>query len=353
MRPSTPLLLTAAIGLLTLAGCGAGPRHLAAAPKTPPPQIHRKVARAKRHPETPVVAPKPTVGNELGVVPILEYHLIGPTEGRWQRTPQGLYQDLTWLYDHGFALVTMQQYESGDMNLPAGKHPAVLTFDDGDSSQFLWNSAHVPSPNSAVGVLEAFQQAHPNFHVTATFFLNAHPFGIDSVAKMQWLVAHGFELGNHTYTHADINRLSPAGIEQEIGEEQAYIEQSVPGYVPVSFALPYGGLPVNAADRAAVLNGSYKGVSWHFLGVALVGANPAPSPYSTSFSISVPRIQVVDPSLVAQSTRNFILSGYEAEFLKDPSMLYTSDGNPNWITFPTAEASQLRETYSARANPLP
>lgn len=304
-------------------------------------------------PAVPAPALKPSSGNELGVVPILEYHLIGPVEGRWQRTPEGLWQDLLWLDQHGFALVTMRAYETGAMNLPKGKHPAVLTFDDGDASQFTWNAQHVPLPTSAVGVLEAFQKAHPDFPVTATFFLNAHPFGVDSVGKMRWLVAHGFELGNHTYTHADLGGLDPAGIEQEIGEEQAYIEQSVPGYVPVSFALPYGGLPQNPADRSAVLEGSYQGVSWHFLGVALVGAGPAASPYSQSFSVSIPRIQVVDPALVAQSTRYFILSGYEQQFLANPAMLYTSDGDPSWITFPKAEASQLDPSFAAQANPIP
>lgn len=303
--------------------------------------------------DRPPAAARPTTGNQLGVVPILEYHRIGTAEGRWQRTPQGLYADLTWLCDHGFQLVTMRQYESGDLQLPAGEHPAVLTFDDGDPSQFQWNQAHVPTPASAIGILEAFQAAHPGFHVTATFFLNDHPFGSDSVQKMQWLVAHGFELGNHTFTHADLNTLTPSGIEQEIGQEEAYIEQAVPGYVPVSFAFPYGGLPQNAKDRAAVLHGSYQGVSWDFLGAALVGANPAPSPYSTAFSVAIPRIQVVDPSLVAASTRNYILWGYEEDFLKDPSMLYTSDGNPVWITFPSALAAELSPAYALRANPVP
>ncbi|MDA8346315.1 MAG: polysaccharide deacetylase family protein [Thermaerobacter sp.] len=351
MKPSYPLMLTALFGLFALTGCGVVAPGLAAAPPTPVPKTHHSAAKQKPRTPSPVTVPRPTSGNELGVVPILEYHMIGPTEGRWQRTPQGLYQDLTWLYDHGFALVTMQQYESGDMNLPAGKHPAVLTFDDGDYSQFEWNSAHVPLPTSAVGVLEAFQKAHPDFPVTATFYLNNHPFGVDSVAKMQWLVAHGFELGNHTYTHADMSSLDASGIEKEIGEEQAYIEQSVPGYVPVSFALPYGGLPQDPTDRTAVLNGSYQGISWHFLGVALVGANPAPSPYSKTFSVSIPRIQVVDPSLVASSTRYYILSGYEAQFLQDPSMLYTSDGSPKWISFPQNLSAQLNPAYSSRANP--
>ncbi len=352
MKLAMPLALCILVGASAASGCGPSAPRRIAKESTLPAKTHRAPPRHTARDSTPPVAAKPASGNELGVVPILEYHTFGPTEGRWQRTPQGLYADLTWLYEHNFMLVTMGQYESGTMNIPAGKHPAVLTFDDGDSSQFEWNSAHIPLPNSAVGVLEAFQQAHPGFRVTATFFLNDHPFGADSVEKMQWLVAHGFELGNHTFTHADINTLNAAGIEREIGQEQAYIEQAVPGYVPVSFALPYGGLPRDPADRAAVLNGSYQGTTWHFLGVALVGAGPAPSPFSRAFSVSIPRIQVGDPALVAPSTRNFIFSGYAAQFAKNPSMLYTSDGSAHWISYPTAAASQLNPAYTARANPV-
>lgn len=342
LRPHRTVALS--VVLLLLTGCGAGV-HRATKALNPA----KKVAARK----SPAPAAQVTGANELGMIPVFEYHTIGASPGRWQTTPSMLTADLTWLYDHNFRLITMRDLESGRIDIPAGTHPAVLTFDDGSASQFQWNSQDIPLPTSSVGVLEAFQAAHPDWPVTATFYLNKYPFGADSAAKMRWLVAHGFELGNHTYDHADLNQLRAAGILKEVGEEQAYIEAVVPGYVPVSFALPYGALPQNAADRKAVLDGSYDGTTWHFIGVVLVGATPAPSPFSKAWGIEIPRVQEVDPSLVGASTFPFIMAGVEQAFTKNPSGFYTSDGNPARITFPAAEASQLNAEYAPKANPLP
>lgn len=330
--------------LLLLTACGSP----TAAKKAP---HHPKKVAAKTTP--PATIGRPKAGNELGEIPVFEYHTIGSTPGRWQTTPQMLTADLTWLYDHNFRLITMKDLETGNIDIPAGTHAAVLTFDDGSVSQFQWNAQHVPTPTSSVGVLEAFQTSHPKWPVTATFYLNKFPWGSDSTAKMQWMVAHGFELGNHTYDHANLNLLDPAGIEKEVGEEEAYIEQAVPGYVPVSFALPYGSLPANAADRQAVLQGTYEGTTWHFDGAVLVGANPSPSPFSKNWNIEVPRVQEVDPSLVSAGTLPFIMAGVEQRFETDPAAFYTSGGNPNYIPFPASEASLLNPAYSAKADPIP
>lgn len=346
-RRLAPFVL-ALIALLLGAGIYFQTRAHAAAPA-------KKPKGQTSHPKTPQPPPPavPVSGNELGIVPVLEYHRMGTTEGRWQRTPQGLLADLTWLYDHNFRPVTFLQYATGNINLPKGMHPVVLTFDDGDPSQFQWNQAHIPAPDSSVGVLWEFHQTHPDWALSGTFFVNADPFGSDSVAKLQWLVAHGFEIGNHTYTHANLNKLDVAGIEKEIGEEEAYIETAVPGYVPQTFALPFGGLATSPAERQATLTGSYQGTSWDFKGIALVGANPTPSPYSRNFNPDgIARIQVADPSTAPGSER-WLLVGWESYFTANPTLLYVSDGNPAYITYPSSWASQLNPGNSQRANPLP
>jgi len=260
--------------------------------------------------------------------------------------------DLAWLYNNHFWLVTMRDLETGNIDAPAGWHVAVLTFDDGAESQFLWNAQHVPTPTCSVGVLEAFQAAHPTWPVTATFYLNQSPWATDSVAKMQWLVAHGFELGNHTWDENNLGGLDAAQIEKVVGEEQAYIERAVPGYVPVSFALPYGIAPTNPQDRQALLDGTYQGTKWHFEGIALVGASVSASPFSRNWSIQIPRIQEVDPSLLPTGDLPYIMAGVEERFAKDPAAFYTSGGNPDYIPFPAADASLLSPAYAAKADPI-
>lgn len=266
--------------------------------------------------------------NTLGVVPVLEYHRIGTINLRWQITPSMLMQNLYWLYSHDFYLITFGQLTTGDIHIPFGMHPAVLTFDDGSPNQFQWNAKHQPLPTSAVGVLTEFHTLHPSWPVTATFFVNKYPFGQDSQAKLQWLVANGYEIGNHTYDHANLNVLNSQEINAEVGKEELFIATAVPGYRAISFALPYGGLPTNQQDRSALLSGSYGGVSWNFKGVALVGGNPSPSPLSKNFhptTFGVPRIQVAavqtDPS-----SASYLFAGWQQWMLNNQSKLYTSPG---------------------------
>ncbi|MCP2343723.1 polysaccharide deacetylase family protein [Actinomadura rupiterrae] len=75
-------------------------------------------------------------------------------------------------------------------------------------------------------------------HVRATFFLvgqnaKAHP---DLVRKE---LAAGHEVGNHSYTHADLTRLSSAGIKSEITKTQTAIRKAS-GFTPHLLRPPYG-----------------------------------------------------------------------------------------------------------------
>ena len=68
-----------------------------------------------------------------------------------------------------------------------------------------------------------------------------------------WLVA-GYELGNHTYSHADINAVGIAGFEKEIldGERQLRPLLAARGQVPRWFRHPYLRAGRTAGDKAAV-----------------------------------------------------------------------------------------------------
>ena len=68
-----------------------------------------------------------------------------------------------------------------------------------------------------------------------------------------WLDA-GYELGNHTYSHVDINAVGIAGFEKEIldGERQLRPLLAARGQVPRWFRHPYLRAGRTAADKAAV-----------------------------------------------------------------------------------------------------
>ena len=91
-------------------------------------------------------------------------------------------------------------------------------------------------------------------------FVNENKLEVDGRVDPQrlamlgdWLDA-GYELGNHTYAHADINEVGIAGFEKEIldGERQLRPLLAVRGQVPRWFRHPYLRAGRTAADKAAV-----------------------------------------------------------------------------------------------------
>ncbi len=279
---------------------------------------------------TPVAVPSMTLVGVDGAIPVLEYHGLGPTDGRWVRSPQGLASDLASLYAEGFRPVDLDQIEMHPIPVPAGAHPVVLTFDDGLPSEFTWSASHPgqPSQDSSVGILWHFHLTHPDWAFRATFFVNRRPFGTDSGAKLRWLVAHGAEIGNHTYDHANLGTLAPAQRLAEVGRLQAYLAQALPGYTVQSFAYPYGGGATLAPDTFAW--GTYQGVSWHFHYLAEVGASPLEAQPTASL-VDVPRIQVAAPGTCAPSTVRWIWYGWQHDWLPH-ARLYTVEATGQSVT---------------------
>jgi hypothetical protein len=108
--------------------------------------------------------------NELGRIPILMYHAFTEDESKldeWTVTPEIFRADLTWLWEHDFFVVSIRSMIHNELDVPPGKHPVVLTFDDASSGQFRLlkdaTGAFSPDPVTAVGVMEAFYAAHPDF----------------------------------------------------------------------------------------------------------------------------------------------------------------------------------------------
>lgn len=155
-----------------------------------------------------------TVGaNELGQVPIFSYHLINQEKSPLSRTPEDFRNDLQELYDRNYVLIGLGDYITGSIDIPAGKSPAVLTFDGGSPSQFqlLDNQGGelVPDPDCAVGILMDFSHKHPGFGHAATFFVNAEPFGQPEYRqeKLQMLDLWGFEIESQDFDLTRFKRI--------------------------------------------------------------------------------------------------------------------------------------------------
>jgi peptidoglycan/xylan/chitin deacetylase (PgdA/CDA1 family) len=272
--------------------------------------------------------------NEAGLVPVLMYHDITQNERYLGRSVAHFRHDLERLYAEGYRPVSVSEYISNRMDLPAGTSPVILTFDDSRKSQFKYRDDGSLDPNCAVAILNDFSEKHPGWRRRATFFLlprcSFRQTGSD-LQKLKLLTAWGYELGNHTVTHANLKQLSDSGVQREIGECTQAIHKLVPEAICDSLAYP-GGRPPR--DHALAAGGTYLGARYSNRTAFLAAEGPAPSPVSKKLNpMFIERIQACEGETGID---------YWLDFLKtDRFPRYVSDGDPNMVTAPRRFASQV------------
>lgn len=325
----------ATLVVVSAAACGGTPE---AAPPQPAP-----VAPAPPAVTTPPPPDPAAVGaDELGRVPILMYHqLSAQPAGEYDQTPAEFRAELDRLRREGYRPITAAQYAAGTVDIPAGTHPVVLTFDDSTTSQLRFTADGVPAPDCAVAVLEEFAARHPDFRARATFYVTDDPFGGDPRA-LPWLARHGYEIGAHTATHQDLGSLDAGGVQRELAQNVRAIGAAAPGTAVTTMALPLGSSP---ADPGLALAGAWGGTPYRFGAVMLVGANPAPSPFGAVDPGAVPRIRS------GLGRVPFDSAYWLDELAANPGGRFTSDGDPDRISFPRASAGELGPRWAGRAAP--
>jgi peptidoglycan/xylan/chitin deacetylase (PgdA/CDA1 family) len=284
--------------------------------------------------------------NELGRVMILEYHKIDYPEERWTRTPENFRRDLETLYAKGYRLINLGDLLDRKIKTPAGTTPVVLTFDDSSPGQFRYidvNGTVQIDPKSAIGILEAFIAEKPDFGRGGTFYVlpgASKPNRLFNQPeyegkKLQYLVSHGYEVGNHTLWHANLGKYPEATVRAQVAEAQVWIQRHVPDYKTRTLALPHGVYP---PDVNWVLNGTAKGTTYSHDAVLMVAGGPAPSPFSRAFDpVRLPRVQAVERDLA------YWLNYFD----KNPNERFVSDGDANSVTVPSASRDRLRAELRA------
>ena len=279
------------------------------------------------------------------------YHRIVPTPASdYERSPAQFTADLTYLEKHKFYPITTADLVAGKIDIPAGKHPVVLTFDDGTVSQFQLGADGKPKPGTAVALMDAFAAAHPDFPAIGSFYVNAAPFGTTAGEKaLPYLTAHGDEVGVHTVHHYALGTKSDAVVQAEIAENLTMINKADPAQKVTTMALPFGNRP---KVHSLAQTGSSGGVSYHLDGVLAVGAGPSHSPYNAAFEASyIPRIRAEDQSQAKPGDRQFISSYLLPQLVANASTLYTSDGNPDKVSFPKGTTITVAQQWKSMAAP--
>ncbi len=101
------------------------------------------------------------------------------------------------------------------------------------------------------------------------------------------------------------------------------------GYEPVSLALPFGGYP---RSTESLLAGTWDDQEYVNKGILLVGAEPAPSPFSRKFNpLAIPRIRGSQEEL----------DKWLGEFEKYPDERFVSDGRSETVTIRQGRSADL------------
>ncbi|HYH31020.1 MAG TPA: polysaccharide deacetylase family protein [Pseudonocardia sp.] len=270
------------------------------------------------------------------------YHrLVADPASVYDRTPEDFRAELERLAREDYVPITTAELASGRIDIPAGKHPVVLTFDDGDPTVLTLGPDGTPAPGTAVRILLDVAAAHPGFRPVASMYVNADPYGGGAAgeAALRWLHGNGFEIGNHTFGHTNLRTASTERALRDIARGDEYIRNAVPGYEPSTLALPFGARPGD--EDLAV-----QGPGYDYTAALLVGANPAPSPFSADFDpVAVPRIRSQGPD---GKEADFGSTAWLDKLAANPENRYTSDGNPDVISYPTGE-DEPAERYADSA----
>jgi peptidoglycan/xylan/chitin deacetylase (PgdA/CDA1 family) len=301
-RQHNKALVFLLLAAVSLTACGAKPAESAPA-LTVEQQVATQLAdvqatQAAALALTPTVTPLPptatpyviqnpltaTVWQADPLVPILLYHRYIPfdkTNDSRMKMQLGIFrQQMEQLYAAGFVQVSLEDWLNGKLEVPAGKRPVIITFDD----LFFADQVYImedgtPSDRSGLGVMWRIYQEHPDFGFKPALFANMGDkyygnvirgdwFYVetgwqDSLARViAWCLEHGALVYNHFYTHPSLPKLTPAQIEWEMRTNDEEIQKfltraekpELAGLSANIISLTYGEWPNSSGGRDTILD---------------------------------------------------------------------------------------------------
>lgn len=288
--------------------------------------------------------------NESGEIPIIMFHrFLEEYDGKDKeytttfREFEALLEDL---YNRGFRLISMKDFIECNIDVPAGTMPMVFTFDDGTPGQFSLieeNGTLKVNPKSAVGILMAFNEKHPDFGLKGIFYVNMdigdNTFKGAGTLKdrFEFLLEHGFELGTHTWGHINYKTQAKSAedVINSLGKNQKAAYGILPDLEFYSLALPYGSLPQSDALKAYLREGTYEDIHYRHQSIMAVGSNPSKPSISPDYNPDyVPRIRSQGMEPVLQD-----LTWWLSKMTSD--RMFVSDGDPSTIVVPEGRKDRV------------
>lgn len=296
--------------------------------------------------------------NELGNVPIMMYHgihhknnsetnYIGGNVDKdgYQRTSEAFRNDLETYYTQGYRMISLNDYVAGKIDVEFGKSPIILTFDDGLDNNIKVTGLDekgdiIMDPNSAIGILEEFKKKYPDYHVTATFFVNSGLFNQPEYNDkiLTWLLDHGYDIGNHSMTHPDFTKIDSMQAQSEIGKLYQLLDSKIANRYVNIVALPFGSPYSKGHDNFNyIIKGSIDNYHYETKATLRVGWEADYSPFDINF----------DPLLIKR-IRAYDNNGQDFDIEMNLKLLsskkYISDGDISTIVIPKDIKGNLNNT---------
>jgi peptidoglycan/xylan/chitin deacetylase (PgdA/CDA1 family) len=205
-------------------------------------------------------APQAPAPVRIEAVPVLMYHVLAdpPPGAAWPQlyvSPDEFGRQIDWLAGQGYEAVTLtdvwRNWHAGGA-LPL--RPVVISFDDG----------HASVRTHALPIL-----SRRGWRAVLNLKLGNLEPGSFTDGDVRRLVAAGWELGAHTFTHPDLRSLGDAELEHEVAGSRVEIARRFG--VPVDFFC-YPAGRYDARVVAAVRRAGFLGATTTVEGIATPGS---------------------------------------------------------------------------------
>jgi hypothetical protein len=258
---------------------------LAAAPTATPTSLPASPTAAAQ--PTPSLTPvfgevRATAWPSDPQAPVLLYHHFIPDNARADDTHihySEFRSELQSLYDNGYSLIPLDRWLKGDLQQPSGRRPLILTMDDlFFADQVFLQADGTPAPNTGIGILWKFYQAHPDFGFAVALFANLGDKDYANVASgsgylkgtgweaslartIAWCIDHGAIPYNHFFHHPYLDKVTPEKLISEARDNDLRLQALLKlagraelfAGIENILALPYGHWPTNLATLKALL----------------------------------------------------------------------------------------------------
>lgn len=197
---------------------------------------------------------------------MLAYHQLAPNTSEYSTghkvRASDLRSQLEALNAAGFTLVPVEGWISGNISVPPGRKPLIISMDDlFFNNQITLDEDGNPSADTMIGIFWQFAQEHPAFGFHLALFASLgdklyagpdYPDWEERLARaIAWCLDHGAQVYNHTYQHVRLDRTDPLGVKSELRRNDIYLRELLAmidrqDLIPSlgnMLALPYGYWP--------------------------------------------------------------------------------------------------------------